>query len=159
MRKYRTISKSIFNTNNCSCNSILNTILFIVTLYIGFSILNADNINEGIISSYKILITISVFFLSIIAFKKIESPVLFLAQLLSFFLLLESLYLIIDYNISRSFIKGIAQNPNISSSSILFKLIFFLYLKNNFDYSKFKFLIWIIEIIAIISIIILQSRL
>ena len=36
---------------------------------------------------------------------------------------------------------------------------FFLYLKNNFDYSKFKFLIWIIEIIAIISIIILQSRL
>ena len=99
------------------------------------------------------------FFLSIIAFKKIESPVLFLAQLFSFFLLLESLYLIIDYNISRSFIKGIAQNPNISSSSIVFKLIFFLYLKNNFKNLKFKFLIWLIEIVAIISIIILQSRL
>ena len=153
------ILRLLINKEKVHYNSILNTILFIVTLYIGFSILNADNINEGIISSYKILITISVFFLSIIAFKKIESPVLFLAQLLSFFLLLESLYLIIDYNISRSFIKGIAQNPNISSSSILFKLIFFLYLKNNFDYSKFKFLIWIIEIIAIISIIILQSRL
>ena len=153
------ILRLLINKEKVHYNSILNTILFIVTLYIGFSILNADNINEGIISAYKILITISVFFLSIIAFKKIESPVLFLAQLLSFFLLLESLYLIIDYNISRSFIKGIAQNPNISSSSILFKLIFFLYLKNNFDYSKFKFLIWIIEIIAIISIIILQSRL
>ena len=153
------IIRLLLNKEKVHCNSILNTILFIVTLYIGFSILNADNINEGIISAYKILITISVFFLSIIAFKKIESPVLFLAQLLSFFLLLESLYLIIDYNISRSFIKGIAQNPNISSSSILFKLIFFLYLKNNCDYSKFKFLIWIIEIIAIISIIILQSRL
>ena len=153
------ILRILINKEKVNYNSILNTILFIVTLYIGFSILNADNINEGIISGYKILITISVFFLSIIAFKKIESPVLFLAQLLSFFLLLESLYLIIDYNISRSFIKGIAQNPNISSSSILFKLIFFLYLKNNFDYSKFKFLIWIIEIIAIISIIILQSRL
>ena len=153
------ILRLLINKEKVHYNSILNTILFIVTLYIGFSVLNADNINEGIISSYKILITISVFFLSIIAFKKIESPVLFLAQLLSFFLLLESLYLIIDYNISRSFIKGIAQNPNISSSSILFKLIFFLYLKNNFDYSKFKFLIWIIEIIAIISIIILQSRL
>ena len=153
------IIRLLLNKEKVHYNSILNTILFIVTLYIGFSILNADNINEGIISAYKILITISVFFLSIIAFKKIESPVLFLAQLLSFFLLLESLYLIIDYNISRSFIKGIAQNPNISSSSILFKLIFFLYLKNNFDYSKFKFLIWIIEIIAIISIIILQSRL
>lgn len=153
------IIRLLLNKEKVHYNSILNTILFIVTLYIGFSILNADNINEGIISGYKILITISVFFLSIIAFKKIESPVLFLAQLLSFFLLLESLYLIIDYNISRSFIKGIAQNPNISSSSILFKLIFFLYLKNNCDYSKFKFLIWIIEIIAIISIIILQSRL
>jgi O-antigen ligase len=153
------ILRLLINKEKVHYNSILNTILFIVTLYVGFSVLNADNINEGIISSYKILITISVFFLSIIAFKKIESPVLFLAQLLSFFLLLESLYLIIDYNISRSFIKGIAQNPNISSSSILFKLIFFLYLKNNFDYSKFKFLIWIIEIIAIISIIILQSRL
>ena len=153
------IIRLLLNKEKVHFNSILNTILFIVTLYIGFSILNADNINEGIISAYKILIIISVFFLSIIAFKKIESPVLFLAQLLSFFLLLESLYLIIDYNISRSFIKGIAQNPNISSSSILFKLIFFLYLKNNFDYSKFKFLIWIIEIIAIISIIILQSRL
>lgn len=153
------IIRLLLNKEKVHYNSILNTILFIVTLYIGFSILNADNINEGIISAYKILITISVFFLSIIAFKKIESPVLFLAQLLSFFLLLESLYLIIDYNISRSFIKGIAQNPNISSSSILFKLIFFLYLKNNCDYSKFKFLIWIIEIIAIISIIILQSRL
>lgn len=153
------ILRLLINKEKVHYNSILNTILFIVTLYIGFSILNADNMNEGIISAYKILITISVFFLSIIAFKKIESPVLFLAQLLSFFLLLESLYLIIDYNISRSFIKGIAQNPNISSSSILFKLIFFLYLKNNFDYSKFKFLIWIIEIIAIISIIILQSRL
>ena len=153
------ILRLLINKEKVHYNSILNTILFIVTLYIGFSILNADNINEGIISAYKILITISVFFLSIIAFKKIESPVLFLAQLLSFFLLLESLYVIIDYNFSRSFIKGIAQNPNISSSSILFKLIFFLYLKNNFDYSKFKFLIWIIEIIAIISIIILQSRL
>ena len=153
------ILRLLINKEKVHYNSILNTILFIVTLYIGFSILNADNINEGIISAYKILITINVFFLSIIAFKKIESPVLFLAQLLSFFLLLESLYLIIDYNISRSFIKGIAQNPNISSSSILFKLIFFLYLKNNCDYSKFKFLIWIIEITAIISIIILQSRL
>ena len=153
------ILRLLINKEKVHYNSILNTILFIVTLYIGFSVLNADNINEGIISAYKILITISVFFLSIIAFKKIESPVLFLAQLLSFFLILESLYLIIDYNISRSFIKGIAQNPNISSSSILFKLIFFLYLKNNCDYSKFKFLIWIIEIIAIISIIILQSRL
>ena len=153
------IIRLLLNKEKVHYNSMLNTILFIVTIYIGFSILNADNINEGIISAYKILITISVFFLSIIAFKKIESPVLFLAQLLSFFLLIESLYLIIDYNISRSFIKGIAQNPNISSSSILFKLIFFLYLKNNFDYSKFKFLIWIIEIIAIISIIILQSRL
>ena len=153
------IIRLLLNKEKVHYNSMLNTILFIVTLYIGFSILNADNINEGIISAYKILITISVFFLSIIAFKKIESPVLFLAQLLSFFLLIESLYLIIDYNISRSFIKGIAQNPNISSSSILFKLIFFLYLKNNFDYSKFKFLIWIIEITAIISIIILQSRL
>ena len=117
-------SPLLLNKEKVHYNSMLNTILFIVTLYIGFSILNADNINEGIISAYKILITISVFFLSIIAFKKIESPVLFLAQLLSFFLLLESLYLIIDYNISRSFIKGIAQNPNISSSSILFKLIF-----------------------------------
>ena len=153
------ILRLLLNKEKVHYNSILNTILFIVTLYIGFSILNADNINEGIISAYKILITISVFFLSIIAFKKIESPVLFLAQLLSFFLLIESLYLIIDYNISRSFIKGIAQNPNISSSSILLKLIFFLYLKNNCNYSKFKFLIWIIEIIAIISIIILQSRL
>lgn len=153
------ILRLLLNKEKVHYNSIINTILFIVILYIGFSILNADNINEGIISAYKILITISVFFLSIIAFKKIESPVLFLAQLLSFFLLIESLYLIIDYNISRSFIKGIAQNPNISSSSILFKLIFFLYLKNNFDYSKFKFLIWIIEITAIISIIILQSRL
>ena len=153
------ILRLLINKEKVHYNSMLNTILFIVTIYIGFSILNADNINEGIISAYKILITISVFFLSIIAFKKIESPVLFLAQLLSFFLLIESLYLIIDYNISRSFIKGIAQNPNISSSSILFKLIFFLYLKNNCDYSKFKFLIWIIEITAIISIIILQSRL
>jgi len=153
------IIRLLLNKEKVHYNSILNTILFIVTIYIGFSILNADNINEGIISAYKILITISVFFLSIIAFKKIESPVLFLAQLLSFFLLLESLYVIIDYNISRSFIKGIAQNPNISSSSILFKLIFFLYLKNNFKDLKFKFLIWIIEITAIISIIILQSRL
>jgi len=153
------IIRLLLNKEKVHYNSIINTILFIVIIYIGFSILNADNINEGIISAYKILITISVFFLSIIAFKKIENPVLFLAQLLSFFLLLESLYLIIDYNISRSFIKGIAQNPNISSSSILFKLIFFLYLKNNYNYSKFKFLIWIIEIIAIISIIILQSRL
>lgn len=153
------ILRLLLNKEKVHYNSILNTILFIVILYIGFSILNADNINEGIISAYKILITISVFFLSIIAFKKIESPVLFLAQLLSFYLLLESLYLIIDYNISRSLIKGIAQNPNISSSSIVFKLIFFLYLKNNFKNLKFKFLIWIIEIIAIISIIILQSRL
>lgn len=153
------ILRLLLNKEKVHYNSILNTILFIVILYIGFSILNADNINEGIISAYKILITISVFFLSIIAFKKIESPVLFLAQLFSFFLLLESLYLIIDYNISRSFIKGIAQNPNISSSSIVFKLIFFLYLKNNFKNLKFKFLIWLIEIVAIISIIILQSRL
>ena len=84
----------------------------------------ADNFNESIISLYKLVIIVSVFYASTIAIKKINNVFLFICQIFTISLFLESTYALLDFiSINESF-TGISQNRNISSSSLVLKLVF-----------------------------------
>ena len=136
-----------------------SVIVILSGIYLVFNSLVSDNLNESIISLYKLVIIVSVFYTCFIAVKKIDDPLMFICQIFSILIFIECSFTLIDFiSINDSF-TGISQNRNISSSSIVFKLIFLIYLIHNSKLFSTKFFLKILEVLALFSIILLQSRL
>ena len=136
-----------------------SVIVILSSIYLIFSCLVADNFSESIISLYKLVIIVSVFYTSTIAIKKINNVFLFICQIFTISIFLESTYTLVDFiSINESF-TGISQNRNISSSSLVFKLVFLIYLIDTSKLFSTKLTLKILEIVALFSIILLQSRL
>ena len=136
-----------------------SVVVILSGIYLVFNSLVSDNLNESIISLYKLVIIVSVFYTCFIAVRKIDDPLMFICQIFSISIFLESTFTLIDFiSINDSF-TGISQNRNISSSSIVFKLIFLIYLIHNSELFSTKLFLKILEVIALFSIILLQSRL
>ena len=127
--------------------------------YLVFNSLVADNLNESIISLYKLVIIVSIFYTCFIAVRKIDDPLIFICQIFSISIFIECTFTLIDFiSINDSF-KGISENRNISSSSLVLKLIFLIYLIHNSKLFSTKLVLKILEVLALFSIILLQSRL
>ena len=140
--------------------SVLTNLIFIFSCsYLIFSLVNTDNFNEGLISINKLFSIIAVLLSALIAFKKIKNPIVFLAEIFIISLFIECSYLIIEFLFSDSSFTGISSNRNISSSSIIIKFIFLIFLMNSSSSFFNKIFLKILEIIAIVSIVLLQSRL
>jgi hypothetical protein len=136
-----------------------SVIVLLSGIYLVFNSLFAENLNESIISLYKLVIIVSVFYTCFIAVRKIDNPLIFICQIFSISIFLESAFTLIDFSSINDSFTGISQNRNISSSSIVFKLIFLIYLIHNSKLFSTKLVLKILEVIALFSIILLQSRL
>ena len=133
-------------------------IVILSGVYLIFNCLVAGNFSESIISLYKLVIIVSVFYTSTIAIKKINNVFLFICKIFTISIFLESTYTLLDFiSINESF-TGISQNRNISSSSLVFKLVFLIYLIDTSKLFSTKLTLKILEIVALFSIILLQSR-
>ena len=140
--------------------SVLIKMFFVFSFsYLLFSLSSAANFNEGLISINKIYSSVCVLLTALIAFKKIKNPIIFLAEIFSIFLLIECSYLIIEFFFFDSTFTGISTNRNISSSSIIIKFIFLIFLMNSSRNDFNKVFLKVLEVMVIISIILLQSRL
>ena len=140
--------------------SVLIKMFFVFSFsYLLFSLSSAANFNEGLISINKIYSSVCVLLTALIAFKKIKNPIIFLAEIFSIFLLIECSYLIIEFFFFDSTFTGISTNRNISSSSIIIKFIFLIFLMNSSRNDINKVFLRVLEVMVIISIILLQSRL
>ncbi|MDC0923189.1 O-antigen ligase family protein [Flavobacteriaceae bacterium] len=136
-----------------------SVIVVLSAIYLVFNCLVADNLNESVISLYKLVIIVSVFYTCFIAVRKIDNAFIFICKIFTISIFIESTYTLIDFiSINESF-TGISQNRNISSSSIVFKLIFLIYLIYNSKLFSTKLILKILEVVAVFSIILLQSRL
>ena len=136
-----------------------SVIVLLSGIYLIFNCLIADNFSESIISLYKLVIIVSVFYTSTIAIKKINNVFLFICQIFTISIFIESTYTLLDFiSINESF-TGISQNRNISSSSLVLKLVFLIYLIDISKLFSTKLTLKILEIVALFSIILLQSRL
>lgn len=138
---------------------ITNIIFLIFFSFLLFSLTYTANFNEGLISLNKFFSTATVLLLAIIAFKKIKTPIIFLAEIFTVSLFIECSYLIVEFLFSDSSFTGISSNRNISSSSIIIKFIFLIFLMNSSSNFFNKIFLKVLEIMAIISIVLLQSRL
>ena len=135
-----------------------SVIVILSGIYFIFNCLVAGNFSESIISLYKLVIIVSVFYTSTIAIKKINNVFLFICKIFTISIFLESTYTLLDFiSINESF-TGISQNRNISSSSLVFKLVFLIYLIDTSKLFSTKLTLKILEIVALFSIILLQSR-
>ena len=140
--------------------SVLTNLIFIFFCsYLIFSLVNTANFNEGLISINKLFSIVTVLLSALIAFKKIKKPIVFLAEIFVISLFIECSYLIVEFLFSDSSFTGISSNRNISSSSIIIKFIFLIFLMNSSSSFFNKIFLKILEIIAIVSIVLLQSRL
>ena len=126
--------------------------------YLLFSIFISNNSIEGIISLYKIIILIIIFFICIDIFKKISSPFFKLCVVFSISLFIEGSFTLIQFFSFSDSLTGIASNANISSSSIIIKLPLIIFLSFQPVNKREFLLLKIIEIISITSVIILGSR-
>ena len=136
-----------------------SVIVILSSIYLVFSSLISDNSSESIISIYKLIIIISVFYTCYIAVKKIDNVFIFICQIFTISIFIESAYTLLDFiSINESF-TGISQNRNISSSSLVFKLVFLIYLIDNSKLFSTKLVLKILEVVVLFSIILLQSRL
>ena len=142
-----------------SFSALTNIIFIFFCSFLLFSLMNTANFNEGLISISKLFSIVTVLLSALIAFKKIKNPIVFLAEIFTISLFLECSYLIIELLVSGSSFTGISSNRNISSSSIIIKFIFLIFLMNSSRSIFNKFFLKILEIMAIVSIVLLQSRL
>ena len=152
----------LFYENFISQNKINfknSTIVILSGVYLFFNCLTSDNINESLITLYKLIIIVSVFYACYLAIIKISDPFLFICLIFTGSLLFESIYTLIDFFSFEDSFTGISQNRNISSSSLVFKLIFLIYIIDHSQSFNKKLILKVLEIITLFSIIILQSRL
>ena len=154
------IYDSFLNKNQSKIYFKNSWIIIFSSVFVSVNTLISDNLNESLISLYKLVVIVSVFYSCYIATKRIRNPLLFICYLFTFSLFFESIYTIFDFlNFFNNSFTGISQNRNISSSSLVFKLIFLIYLIDNSTLISRKINLKIIEVLALISIICLQSRL
>jgi O-antigen ligase len=136
-----------------------SVIVILSGVYLVFNSLVADNLNESIISLYKLVIIVSIFYTCFIAVRKIDDPLIFICQIFSISIFIECTFTLIDFISINDAFKGISENRNISSSSLVLKLIFLIYLIHNSKLFSTKLVLKILEVLALLSIILLQSRL
>ena len=152
----------LFYENFISQNKINfknSTIVILSGVYLFFNCLTSDNVNESLITLYKLIIIVSVFYACYLAIIKISDPFLIICLIFTGSLLFESIYTLIDFFSFKDSFTGISQNRNISSSSLVFKLIFLIYIIDHSQSFNKKLILKVLEIITLFSIIILQSRL
>ena len=137
-----------------------NHILFtgLIFIYLLISVFIAKNNIEGIVAFYKIITLIVVYFISYDILKKNNSFIT-ICIIFSISALIESLVILTQFITSFELITGVASNANISSSSLIIKLPFIIFLIQNVKNKSYKFLLKLIEFMSIIGIIILGSRL
>tara|TARA_B100001057_G_scaffold11312_1_gene10750 strand:+ start:1594 stop:3222 length:1629 start_codon:yes stop_codon:yes gene_type:complete len=136
-----------------------STIVILSGVYLFFNCLTSDNINESLITLYKLIIIVSVFYACYLAIIKISDPFLFICLIFTGSLFFESIFTLIDFFSFKDSFTGISQNRNISSSSLVYKLIFLIYIIDHSQSFNKKLILKVLEIITLFSIIILQSRL
>ena len=137
---------------------IINATILIFFILIS-SLLVAPNFNDGVLTSYKICLLLVTFIFGYNALKNINSPIKFIAYILTFSLIIESVYAISAFIfIQEGSLSGISMNSNISSFSILLKIPFLFYLIQTHNFIRLKGLLRFTELLSILSIIILQSR-
>ena len=105
-----------------------------------------------------LIIIVSVFFASYLAVRKISGAFLFICYIFIVSLFFESLYTLIDFVSTNDSFTGISKNRNISSSSLVLKLIFLIFIIENSKSFYKKLILRALEIITLLSIIVLQSR-
>jgi O-antigen ligase len=150
---------NLISQDKLKINFEKSVIVILSGIYLVFNCLVAENINESIITLYKLVIIVSVFYTCLIAIRKIDNPFIYICQIFTISIFIESAFTLINFvSINESF-TGISQNRNISSSSIVFKLIFLIYLIHNSKLFSTKLVLKILEVLALFSIILLQSRL
>jgi O-antigen ligase len=134
--------------------------LGLIIAYLILSIIISENKEEAIISFLKIIVLISVFLSSILAFKSLKNPFIYLSRVIVFILLIEVLFTIITYLIPiYGDFTGISMNRNISTFSILLKVPILLYYFSKLEVNSFfRPYIILFEILTIFSIFILESR-
>ena len=150
---------NLISQDKLKINFEKSVIVILSGIYLVFNCLVAENFNESIITLYKLVIIVSVFYTCLIAVKKIDNPFIYICQIFAISIFIESAFTFINFiSINESF-TGISQNRNISSSSIVLKLIFLIYLIHNSKLFSTKLVLKILEVLALFSIILLQSRL
>ena len=130
----------------------------LLLVYLLLSVFISKNNIEGFVTLYKIITLIVVYFVSYDILRK-NITFITICVIFSISVLIESLVILIQFFGSYEWIVGIASNPNISSSSLIFKLPFVIFLIQKEKNKSYKFLLKTIEILSIIGIIILGSRL
>ena len=150
--------KCFISQNKFRINLEKSTLIILSSIYLLFNCVNADNINESFITLYKLTIIVSVFFASYLAIRKISGAFLFICYIFTISLFFESLYTLIDFVSTNDSFTGISKNRNISSSSLVLKLIFLIYVIEGSKSFYEKLLLRALEIIALLAIIVLQSR-
>ena len=150
---------NLISQDKLKINFEKSVIVILSGIYLVFNCLVAENFNESIITLYKLVIIVSVFYTCLIAVKKIDNPFIYICQIFTISIFIESAFTFLNFiSINESF-TGISQNRNISSSSIVLKLIFLIYLIHNSKLFSTKLVLKILEVLALFSIILLQSRL
>lgn len=151
------LSLVYFLINKKATNNNLVTFLILFLLPIFFTKINY----EHYLTSYlKLILIIIVLNFLVNSLKGIKTPISFISKLFIFSLIIENLYLFIDYSLNPETFTGISMNRNISSFSILLKLPLILYQIFNLELSKSKkWILNIVHLTSIICIITLQSRL
>jgi len=114
---------------------IFTGLLFI---YLLLSVFISKNNIEGFVTLYKIITLIVVYFISYDILKKGNSFIT-LCVIFSISVLIESFVILIQFFSSYEWIVGVASNPNISSSSLIFKLPFVIFLNQNEKNKSYKF--------------------
>ncbi len=127
--------------------------------YLIFSVFISNNSIEGVVSLYKIIILIIIFFICFEIFKKINSPFVTLCVVFSISLFIEGAYTLIEFFSSSASLTGVANNANISSSSIIIKLPFIIFLSLHLKDKRQVLFFKTVELISILGVIILGSRL
>ena len=137
-----------------------NHIVFagLLIIYLLLSVFIAKNNIEGVVTFYKIITLIVVYFISYDILKRNNSFTT-ICVIFSISTFIESLVILTQFYASYDWIVGVASNPNISSSSLIIKLPFIIFLIQNLENRPYKLLLKIIEFMSIIGIIILGSRL
>ena len=144
------------NKQDLVVNKVINWSISALIIGITLSIFNTPNLVESFIPLIKLIIIFIAFLSLLISISKISKPYIFISKAFTISILIESIYTISDFLMSETGLTGISMNRNISAFSILLKLPLLIYLCTKL--SKSKIILKLIEAIAIISIIVLQSR-
>jgi len=147
-------NRSFYPQTSYAISTIIGSFIFLL-----WSVVSSPNPSEGLIAFYKLIIIVAIFYTCVTAFKNIENPLIFISKVFGYSLFIEGGYAIIDFIYNETGTTGIANNSNISSSSIIIKLSFLVYLNSQKSGKSLNILFRITELLSIISIVVLQSRL